>query len=621
MDSDKQDRMPLTSMDLVANRWQVLQEEFPDCISDGKLDFDTLQNALGDSLLVGKERYGLSWAGKADAVTSVQRPTTGTLRACKAESLDFSTTEHLFIEGDNLEVLKVLQRSYYGKIKLIYIDPPYNTGNEFIYPDNYREGLDDYLRYSGQLDDAGNLVSTTTETGGRYHSKWLSMMYPRLFLSRNLLSEDGLLLVSISDHEFHNLRHVLNEIYGEENFIGALIWKSRQFPDSRAVSRVSTDHEYILAYSRTSFAGFRGIERDEAKFRNPDHDPRGPWMSRSILGLATAEQRPNLHYKLVDPKTGTEYSPPPNTGWRYGKERMKQLISDGCILFPEAPDGRPREKKFRKDLQAEFVSFPSIIDDVFTSHGTAEIRELFGFQAFDFPKPSELIRRFVEQLTSGDDIVLDFFAGSATTAHAVWLQNRKDGGRRKVICVQLPEHVATDSELAKRGFKTIVDVGIERLRLTKKMLTHADEEGQALIPTERMDEGFRLFKLAASNFKIWNGVADVSNLEPQLQLFADHVLPESTDEQILYELLLKVGLTLTGPVQETVVAEQKVYSIEGGLMAICLANPVSQDCLRGIVELGPQRVICLDAAFGGNDQLKTNTVLEMRSHGIEFRTV
>jgi len=622
MDSQNQHRFPLTTQDVLSDRWLSFQQEFPECIVEGQLNVEALKQSLGTLVYNGKERYGLTWAGKSGAISCIQTPSMAALRPCDEKSMEHSSTEHLFIEGDNLEVLKLLQRSYYGSVKLIYIDPPYNTGNEFIYPDNYREGLADYLRYSGQT-DAGNVLSTNVDTGGRYHSKWLSMMYPRLFLARNLLKDDGLLLVSISDHELCNLTLLLNEVFGEENFVGTLVWKSRQFPDSRANTRVSIDHEYVIAYSRTSFSGFRGVERDETKFRNPDNDPRGPWMSRSILGLATAEQRPNLHYDQMDPETGVSYSPPPNTGWRYSTERMQQLVAEGCIIFPESPQGRPREKKFRKDIQSDFVSFPSIIDDVFTSHGTTEIRDLFGFQAFDFPKPSELIRRFVEQLTSDDDIVVDFFAGSASTAHAVWLQNRKDGGRRKFICVQLPEHITTGSELANRGFDTIADVGTERLRLTRQHLEQMDSTELTLVPNDSLDEGFRLFKLSSSNFKIWDGTdkPTATGLQEQLQLFADHVLPDRSEQDILYELILKAGLSLTAAIEEKTVADQKVYSIAEEPLFICLANPITQECLRGMAELEPKRVICLDSAFGGNDQLKTNTVLEMKSHGIEFRTV
>lgn len=623
MTAQEQLRLTLSSAEIASDRKFRLIEEFPECFDEGELDVEKLRVALGEDLSPPKERYGLSWAGKADAIRAIQTPSTGTLAPRMEESVNFETTGHLFIEGDNLEVLKLLQKSYYGKIKMAYIDPPYNTGNEFIYPDNYREGLEDYLRYSGQIDDVGTKLTTNTETAGRYHSKWLNMMYPRLFLARNLLSDDGLLFASISDHEVFNLRAILNEIFGEENFVAQLVWKSRQFPDSRAVRRVSTDHEYILVYSRSTDSVFRGVKRDESKFRNPDDDERGPWMSRSILGLATAEQRPNLHYAIVDPDTGIEYLPPRNTGWRYAKERMQELIKEGSILFPTSPSGRPREKKYRADLQSEHIAFPTIIDDVFTAHGTAEIRELFGFQAFDFPKPTELLRRLVEQATGPDDIVLDFFAGSGTTAHAVWLQNRRDGGKRKSICIQLPETLDSKSELAKKGYATIADLAKDRFRRTLSAFNRETSQRNLLDGVE-LDEGFRAFALTSSNFKLWNAThaaSDREGLAVQLRLFADHILPSRSQMGILYELILKVGLSLTVPIEEKSVGGKTVYSIAGGMLLICLTDEITQECLRGMIELEPERVVCLDPAFKGNDQLKTNTVLEMKSHGIEFRTV
>ncbi len=621
--SQEQLRLSLTSAEIAFDRKCHLLSEFPECFSEGRLDAERLCQAIGEDTPTTKERYGLSWAGKADAIRAIQAPSAGTLLPRVKDSVDFDTTGHLFVEGDNLEVLKLLQKSYHGRVKLIYIDPPYNTGNEFIYPDNYREGLEDYLKYSGQVSDTGARLTSNPETSGRYHSKWLNMMYPRLFLARNLLREDGLLCVSISDHEVFNLRAILNEVFGEENFVAQLIWKSRQFPDSRAVSRVSTDHEYIVVYSRSTDTAFRGVERDESKFRNPDSDKRGPWMSRSILGLATAEQRPNLHYGITDPDTGTEYFPPATTGWRYGKERMQKLINEGSILFPSSPDGRPREKKFRADLQSEYVAFPTIIDDVFTAHGTAEVRELFGFQAFDFPKPTELVRRLVEQTTNSEDLVLDFFAGSATTAHAVWLQNRRDRGSRKAICVQLPETLDSESEAAQKGYTTIADLGRDRLRKAMDVGQN-DTEQLELLGARDLDEGFRAYSLASSNFKLWKADEESGgpdSLADQLRLFADHVVPDRSEQDILYELILKAGLPLTAPIEQQAVMGNTIYSIDEGLLMICLTDEITQECLRGMIELSPQRIVCLDSAFKGNDQLKTNTVLEMKSHGIEFRTV
>ncbi|MBA3530776.1 MAG: site-specific DNA-methyltransferase [Ardenticatenales bacterium] len=608
-------KLSLTSYDTTAQRRELLLELFPDAFAEGVLDVERLKELIGQAEKVGAERYGLSWAGKAETLRAVQSLSTGTLRPMPEQSLEFDTTGNLIIEGDNLEVLKLLQKSYHQRVKMIYIDPPYNTGNEFIYPDNFREGLQTYLEYSGQVKN-GVRQSTNTETNGRYHSRWLSMMFPRLFLARNLLRDDGFIAVSISDHEVSNLRLLLDQVFGEENFVAQLIWKSRQFPDSRAVTGVSTDHEYILIYSRSSNSVFRGIERDETKFSNPDNDERGPWMSRSLLGLATAEQRPNLHYSIIDPTTGTVYEPSANTGWRYSQERMQQLQDTGCILFPKVPGGRPREKKFRADLLNEFVAFPSIINDVFTAHGTAELREMFGATIFDFPKPSGLIQKLLSQIANEpQDIVLDFFAGSGTTAQAVMELNKEDGGDRKFILVQLPEPTSNSE------YPTVAEITRERVRRATKQLNNIDASMLPLADAPQ-DRGFKAFALAESNFKVWNGdITDGDELATQLQLYADHRLPDRSQQDVLYELLLKSGRSLTAPLIERTIAGQSVYDVDNGQLLICLDNPIAEATLRGMIDAKPGRVLCLDESFEGNDQLKTNIVLQMRDAEIEFRTV
>lgn len=528
-----------------------LRDAAPEAFADGLLDAEKLKALVGDTAAAGPERYTFSWAGKRDALSMLQVPTAASLIPAASNSVDFDETQHAFIEGENLEVLKLLYRSYFGRVKLIYIDPPYNTGNDFIYPDDFSHPLDHYLQITGQKAGNGDYLTSLPERAGRVHSAWLSMMYPRLALARQLLSEDGVICVSISDHEVANLRLLLDQVFGEEAFIAQFVWKSRKFPDARSTKGVSVDHEYILAYRRSTEAQFRGIERDETKYQNPDNDPRGPWMSRSILGLATPEQRPNLHFPLIDPKTKIKYQPPAESGWRYNKERMQKLMAEGCILFPPKPEGRPREKKFKKDLQSEFMAIPSIIDDVHTSDGTDEIRKLFGFQAFDFPKPSELIRRFVEQLSGDDDIILDFFAGSCTTAQAVMEQTRRDGRMRRYICVQLPEKLSPESEAAKRGFGTIADIARHRIKAfidaTKKNGAQAD-----LGTLNGPPDGFRAFKLAPSNLRSWSGVAEKNADEyaKQLEVFRDTLVPGWKAENVIWEVALREGFSLTARVEK-----------------------------------------------------------------------
>jgi adenine-specific DNA-methyltransferase len=613
------EKLDLHSHDIAEEKRQELLRLFPEIRTEGgKLDFEWLKLSLGESVDVGKERYGMTWPGKADCFKTIQMPSLATLRPCPEESVNFDTTENLIIEGDNLEVLKLLQKSYLGKVKMIYIDPPYNTGNDFIYPDNYSESLQTYLEYTGQVDAEGKKFSTNAETDGRFHSKWLNMMYPRLYLARNLLRENGVIFVSISDHEVGALRFLMNEVFGEENFSAQFVWKSRKYPDSRAITGVSTDHEYILLYTRSDAGVLRGVERDESKFANPDNDPRGLWMSRSLLGLATRAQRPNLHYPIVDPSTRRTYSPPDDTGWRYAADRMQKLIGTGCVLFPSRPDGRPREKKFRADLQTDFVAFASIIDDIFTGDGTAEIRALFGEEVFDFSKPSALLARLVKQGAGDDAVVLDFFAGSGSTAHAVLDLNKQDGGNRKFILVQLPEPTE------RKDYPTIADITKERVRRVINKLNHEDAEKLELDSSQKQARGFKVFKLSESNLKPWNAEAphEVGLLEKQLDLHVDHIREGRTVDDLLYEILIKSGYPLTAPVEVLQLAGKHVHSVSGGLFFVCLERELTLELIRAMAEKKPERVVCLDEGFAGNDQLKANAVQIFKTKGVtSFKTV
>lgn len=612
------EKLDLRSLDPAEARAEELVRLFPEARTEGeKIDFDQLKRALGETVDPGRERYGLVWPGKAECFKTIQAPSVATLRPAPAESVNFDTTENLIIEGDNLEVLKLLQKSYLGKVKMIYIDPPYNTGNDFIYPDNYSESLQTYLEYTGQIDSEGRKFGTNTDADGRFHSKWLNMIYPRLYLARNLLSEDGLIFISVSDHEIASLRLLLNEIFGEEGFCAQIVWKSRKYPDSRAKTGVSTDHEYILLFSRSDFGALRGVERDETKFSNPDNDNRGPWMSRSLLGLATKAQRPNLHYPITDPSTKRVFHPPDDTGWRYAKERMQGLIDAGSILFPAKPDGRPREKKFRADLQTEFVAFPSIIDDVFTGDGTAEIREFFGEEVFDFSKPSALIKRLVKQGSDENAIILDFFAGSGSTAQAVIELNNEENSARKYILVQLPE------KTGRADYPTISEIMKERVRRVFRKLEKEQETKLALQTGVKSDNGFRLFKLAESNFKTWNAdkSKDAQQLEQQLEMHVDHLREGRTAPDFLYEILLKSGFPLAASVEKLTLGGIEVFGVAGGALLICLERKLTLDAIRAMADKKPERVVCLDEGFAGNDQLKTNAVQTFKSKGVVFRTV
>lgn len=487
---------------------------------------------------------------------AIQQPSIATLQPDREESVNFDDTENLFIEGDNLEVLKLLQKSYFGKVKMIYIDPPYNTGNEFIYPDNYTESLDTYLRYTGQKDEEGNWQTTNKETEGRFHSKWLNMMYPRLFLAKNLLREDGVIFISIDDGEVAHLRKLCDDIFGQENFIAILVWKSRQNIDNRNVTNVSNDHEYIVCYGKK----LRGKERKTEQYTNPDNDPRGPWVSANMVGLLSEDKRPNLHYDLKNPETDIVYRKP-EMGWRYDQNTMNKLIQDDKILWPDSSSGRPRRKKFLSELQERYVGFSSVVaQNVFTRDGSKEFDDLFGAKIMDFPKPVDLIKELIEQGSSEndeEDIILDFFAGSSTTAHAVLDLNKEDNENRKFIMIQLPEPAEEGSEAKKAGYDTIADIGKERIRRVIRQIEKERQEekkkGQQLKLGENgskeeheLDLGFKVFKLTPSNFKVWEAPGvDIApeELQEQLDAFTDHLSPGGGGRKYSVRAGSQIGLS------------------------------------------------------------------------------
>ncbi|HET7116954.1 MAG TPA: site-specific DNA-methyltransferase [Hanamia sp.] len=632
-----------------------MKELFPDVFSEDKLDWEKLKATFSEDINFANERYVLNWAGKADAFKTLQIPTTATLIPCIGEGINdfpqfeqsgksFNPENHgsdnVFIEGENLEVLKVLQKSYYGKIKCIIIDPPYNTGNDsFIYPDSFKENKADYEKRIGDKDEEGYLMKEglfrkNSKDSGHFHSNWLSMMYPRLFLAKNLLKDDGVIFVHIDDNEVHNLRLLMNEIFGEENFVAEFIWKSRQIVDSRTQNGVSNDHEYILVYGRNN-AVLKGKKSRIDKYKNPDNDERGSWMSNSILGLATPSQRPNLHYDIKDPETGNNFSPPPETGWRYSRDTMTKKIKEKRIVFPAKKDGRPREKKFLSELESEYTGFSSLISTEvgYTLNGTRELRDILDGNFFPFPKPISIIKTLINQGLSNEGtdeaIVLDFFAGSATTAQAVLELNKEDGGNRKFILVQLPELTDENSEAFKAGYKTIADISKERIRRVINKLKIENEElkikkegelkfgNQDNQMNQGPDNGFKVFKLASSNFKIWRGnEITEENLAQQLEVFTNPVSEGSEEENMLYELMIKAGYELTDKIEKA----DKFYSINDGELIIALEE-MSQPVVDKILAAKPQKVITLDNLFTSNDQLKTNTVLQMRDAGVEFKTI
>src|SRR5690554_224199 len=615
------DTLDMTSPDLVTQNFEKLAELFPNCVTESAagraIDFDLLKQELSHQVIEGnKERYRLEWPGKREAIVTANLPTTKTLRPIREDSVDFDTTENLYIEGDNLEVLKLLQESYLGKIKMIYIDPPYNTGNDFIYKDNFTEDKTEHEKESGQRDDYGRRLVANPESSGRYHSDWLSMMYPRLKLARNLLTDDGVIFISIDDNEVHNLRKICDDTFGNVNFIGQLIWKSRQNKDNRNINGLSSDHEYILVYSRTNnIRIFKGTERKTEQYKNPDNDPRGKWVSGNMVGLLPEAERPNCHYDLLNPDTGITYEKP-KMGWRYDQKTMSRLIEEKRILWPENNDGRPRRKVFLDDVSKERPNFTSIIGEgVYTRNGTQDINELFDDKYFDFPKPKELIKILISQTTemSEKHIVLDFFAGSSTSADSVISINSTDGGNRRFIQVQLPEAIEEKSKPFSEGYRNICDIGKERIRRAAKKIK---EETNADI-----DYGFRVFRLDESNMQdVYYKPQEYD--QGQLDAFADNVKPDRTADDLLAQILLDWGLPLSLSIEQANVAGKKVFKVAGNSLYACFDTDIDEGFAKAVAAEAPVRIVFKDSGFK-NDTAKENVkqLLKQLSPETEMKVV
>ena len=641
------------SMNIEQTNLDKLRSVFPECVSEGKLDIDKLLSLCGEYIDNDFEKYKFEWKGKADCLRLAQKRSTGTLRPCPEESVDWDTTQNLYIEGDNLEVLKLLQTAYYRKVKMIYIDPPYNTGNDFVYADDFADPMARYKEVTQQT------TKSNPETMGRYHTNWLNMMYPRLRLAANLLRDDGVIFISIDDVEIDNLKKLCNEIFGEENFVAQFIWQSRQNKDNRNITGVSIDHEYVVCYTKQfGHRVFRGTDRKTEQYKNPDNDPRGPWTSANMVGLATADARPNLHYDLINPADGRNYGCP-EKGWRYDRNTMNRLIQEGRIIWPDNPDGRPRKKSFLNELSDNLPGFSSVFSTgVYTNTATKEIGGLFNKYLFDFPKPVEVIKQLVSQVSNTDDIILDFFSGSATTAHAEMQLNAEDGGNRRFILVQLPELCDEKSEAYKTGYKNICEIGKERIRRAGKMLKdalessglfvramkrHQDQhdslEGFAYAEWEespevinakkemaaKLDVGFRVFKLDTSNLETWDATPiedeQLDLLYRRMNSMIHRVKPERTDLDMIYEIMLKLGVPLTYSVTPFSINNKTVYGVgDDCLLLVCLAEDVQPEDVEQMTEYAPAKIIISRDSFA-DDTAMANAYYILRDHGIELKLV
>jgi len=611
-------KLDLRSMDIIAKQKEKLRQLFPEVFTENKFDFEKFKLALGEAIEVGKERYGMTWPGKADCFKIIQSSSIGTLKPCREESVNFDTTENLFIEGDNLEVLKLLQKSYYGKVKMIYIDPPYNTGNDFIYPDDYKENLKTYLQYTGQVDVEGKKFSTNTDTEGRFHSKWLNMMYPRLFLAKYLLSEDGVVFINIDDGELDNLKKMCNEIFGEENFIANFLWKKKSTSTNVEGVQVSSVCDYILTYGKTSKAKVSQRVRTTETRNYPHQDKIGNYRITVIEKKdAGGYKRDTMKYEIlgIKPRQGKR--------WQICEAKARELGKKGRFFID---NGVVKLKIYDFEDKDTYSAHSNLLDSHGSTDSASKVVNQYIFavpELFSNPKPTELLSFLVEIGSGHNDIVMDYFAGSCTLAHSVLELNKKKEGQRNFICIQLPEPTVDNSEAYKAGFKTIADIGKERIRrVIKKIRKEID---QTLFKNNKMDLGFKVFKLDKSNFKIWDSEKlslDKKSLEKQLELHIDHIDHKASQDDILYEILLKAGFELTTKIEKIELAGKAVYSVEDGAMLICLEKELSKELIKAMAKKQPSRVICLDRGFANNDQLKTNAVQIMKSKGIDdFRTV
>ena len=613
------DKLDLKSIDFVNQNIEKLAELFPNCVTEGyngkTIDFDLLKQELSHSVIEGtKERYRLEWPGKKEAIVNANLPTTKTLRPIREDSVDFDNTENVYIEGDNLEVLKLLQESYLGKIKMIYIDPPYNTGNDFVYKDSFSKYAQDELLESGQKDEYNQRLVVNPETAGRYHSDWLSMMYPRLKLARNLLTDDGVILISIDNNEIENLSKILGDIFGENNHIETIIWKKKYGGGAKTKYYVGL-HEYIVVYAKNinAITALNVPYEQETidkyyKYKDENYETRGPYRLQP-LSTNSNDFRPNLRYPLIH--KGKEVWP--EKQWQWSKSRTDEALNNNEIVFIENKDKiSVNFKQYLKDVDGEMrESKPtSIIEGIYTQHGTNEIKEIFGDgQIFSFPKPSNLISLISTAYLKENDIFIDFFSGSSSSAHAILNMNSNDSLKRKFINVQVPEITNSESEAYKAGFKNICEIGKERIRRAANKIKadkfqKAKKEGMFADFNDTQDYGFRVYRLDESNMQdVYYKPQDYN--QSNLDLFADNIKPGRTSEDLLAQIILDWGLPLNLKIETMEIKGKQVYKVASNSLYACFANNIDEEFTKDVAKEKPLRIVFKDAGFK-DDTAKTN---------------
>ena len=626
------EKLKMQSLDVYGNNVQKIAALFPQCVTerldkDGKpelaIDFDKLRAELSNEVLdEGEERYQFTWPDKRAASRLANTPTTQTLRPCREESVVFDTTQNLYIEGDNLDVLKVLRETYLGKVKMIYIDPPYNTGNDFVYNDDFAQGKGDFEAQSGLFDDEGNQtvdpMQRNTESNGRFHTDWLNMIYPRLKVARDLLSDDGVIFISIDENECENLRKMCDEIFGERNLVAQIPWQSRASIQND--TDFSINHEYICVYAKVRRMQNRRLKEtnvsewykrdsfvckplplDPSKFDNPDNDPRGPWKADPF---DAPHVRPNLTYPITNPNTGIQHLPPRGRHWRTDNYQFSSALKDGRIIFGKSGEGRPQLKVFyeeKKDFGSVDNSWFSAERIGTATSGTKELMSLFdGASYFETPKPVSLLLKLIYLSNcSESDVVLDFFSGSATTAHAVMKLNAEDGGHRKFIMVQVPEVTDEKSEARKAGYKNICEIGKERIRRAGRKVKE-----EAGIMAQDLDIGFRVLKLDSSNMEDVYYTPDNFDAN-NLFTLADNIKTDRTSEDLLFQVMLDLGIELSAKIEKTEIAGKEVWCVDGGYLMACFDRDVNEATITDIAKQKPVYFVMRDAS-AANDNVLDN---------------
>jgi adenine-specific DNA-methyltransferase len=603
------DKLKMQAKDIRQKNIETLLELFPFCkieVEDSQgslkneIDFDVLKYELGcDVSDSTPEKYQLTWPGKKAALVNANSQVNGAFRPCPEESLNFYNTENIFIEGDNLEALKLLQNVYLDKVKMIYIDPPYNTGNDFIYSDNFTLDEKNYSSISKQKDSDGNLMLTNTESNGRFHSDWLSMMYSRLKLARKLLRDDGVIFISIDDNEVSNLRKICDEIFGSNNFYCNFIWQKRS-GSMDSVDGVSNDHEYILAYGKSK-SRLKGVQRTYEKYSNPDNDPRGPWISDN---LSAGKPGGDVYYSITDPANGNRFNPPPGRFWPYSRVTMQKKIEEGRVLFPKEASGRPSLKRFQYEAKSQYLPVSTLmrnhttklppgnaIFSAMNTKGTSELQALFGEKVFSFPKSTVLISSLIGQVCDDGDLVMDFFAGSGTTPHSVMDYACKNRLKLKYIAVQL-------AEKAHGNFETIAEITKERIRRAGVKIKE-DHSG-----SKDLDVGFRVLKIDSSNMnEVYYTPDTVSKSDLLSQV--EHIKADRTAEDLLFQVMLDWGVDLSLPIRKVTIEGKEVYFVNDDDLIACFDKDIDEPLIKALAAKEPLRIVFRDDGFA-SDSLKIN---------------